>query len=110
MYCQYFIFCLSHDDNEKRWKQFLNILLEYVTFVLNRRLDFPKYFVITRFPKKLLSAYKTFALLYPMCSILVEDYGLGKCRAPARMLIESESLSVLEHSKNCNSPPNHTLK
>jgi hypothetical protein len=53
------------------------------------------YFKISK--KKLLSAYKTFALLYPMCSILLEDDGLGKSRAPARLLIESDSLGVLEN-------------
>ena len=74
MYCQDFIFCLPRDDNEKLWKQFLNILLEYVSFVLNQKLNFHTYFDISRFPKKcscLLT--KTVALLYPMFSIPGED-------------------------------------
>jgi hypothetical protein len=58
VYCQDFIFCLLRDENEKLLKQFLNILLEYVMFVFNQRLNFPTYFVISIFPKKLLSAYK----------------------------------------------------
>jgi hypothetical protein len=95
VYCQDFIFCLPRDDNEKRWKQFLNILLECVTFLLNERLNFPTCFDISRFPKKstcLLT--KTFALLYPMSSVPGEDGGLGICMEPARVLIEIDSLNA----------------
>jgi hypothetical protein len=70
VYFQDFAFFLPRDENEKRLKQYLNILLQYMMFVFNKRLNFPTYFDISIFPKRVLSAYKNICfvvsdVLYP---------------------------------------------